>query len=106
MSELLAILDARPVPPGTEALWQGGKLDCDIDAEKAAVAALREATDNCPQCIVAAIRQHPGWSQVWMPSEVFDYKTELQQARGRYWDAVLDEEREADFRLHISGGLM
>lgn len=74
MAELVAIL-----PKNVE--WEGDdygnpslRYFSFCDALRAATPALREATDNCPACIMAAIRQ----AGIPVPLVEFDFKSEMQ----------------------------
>lgn len=52
---------------------------------------LRELTDNCPACILAAIRQHNKEmdveDRIWTDEREFNFKTEMQS----HWDQVNED---------------
>lgn len=63
---------------------------------------LRKAADNCPACILAAIRQSPirnGMSTAdyweWMTGLNFDFKSELE----KFWETQNDVKYQAEIRM-------
>jgi hypothetical protein len=86
ISHLMAVLpDPAEYAYEDELGWEGYRTEL-FDAVNAVIPKLRDATSDCPMCIMAALRQR-GIPVKGVTS--FDYKKEVAGA----WDMVRDEER-------------
>ena len=83
MSVLLAIL---PDPADFLVVEEYIGLDA---ATEETMTALREATNNCPACILAALRQRGILDKTWVQS--FNYKTEMETAMNEHNERQLGE---------------
>jgi hypothetical protein len=102
LAELIALLPSRQILTATkveqaEAIKWGCQWEYTHDAEKivnAALPALREATDNCPACIMAAIRQ----AGINIPiASDFHFAEEVKT----FWDKINEENADHPCREYM-----